>query len=69
MFHSLHWALPARQCEFICSYFTYQFNDYSKYDLIEGLEPLRAKQRDEQFPKDLQDAYDLGKRLVEMAKG
>ena len=54
--------------EFLCSYFAYQFNDYSKYDVMDGLEPLRAKQRDEEFPKDLQSAYDLGKRLVEMAK-
>lgn len=54
--------------ETLYSHFTYQFKDYSKYDLVEGLETSRAKQRDEQFPKDLEKAYKLGKRLVEMAK-
>ena len=55
--------------EILCSYFAYQFNDYSRYDVPEGLEALRAKQRDEQFPKDLDAAYELGKKLVEMAAG
>ncbi len=54
--------------ETLYSHFTYQFRDYSKYDLPEGLEENRARQRDEQFPKDLQNAYELGKRLVEKAK-
>ena len=31
-------------------------------------EPHKALIRDTQFPKDLQAAYDLGKRLVEKAK-
>ena len=54
--------------EMLCAYFTYQFADYSRYDVMEGIEPRRAKQRDEQFPKDLQSAYDLGVRLVNNAK-
>ncbi|MBQ9025541.1 MAG: flavodoxin family protein [Methanobrevibacter sp.] len=54
--------------ETLYSHFTYQFKNYSKYDLPEGLENLREKQRDEQFPKDLQKAFELGKRLVEKAK-
>ena len=29
-------------------------------------EKAKAKQRDEQFPKDLEKAFDLGKRLTEM---
>lgn len=54
--------------ETLYAHFTYQFKDYSKYDLIEGLKELRDKQREEQFPKDLQNAYELGKRLVKKAK-
>ena len=55
--------------ETLCSYNTYQFSDYSRYDVAEFIEPMKAKYRDEQFPKDLQKAYELGKRLVEKAKG
>lgn len=54
--------------ETLCTYNTYQFDDYSKYDVAEYVEPMRAKQRDEQFPKDLQSVYELGKRLVHKAK-
>lgn len=46
---------------------TYQFNDYSKYDVTMFDEKAKRKQRDEQFPIDLQNAFDLGKRLTEMA--
>lgn len=54
--------------ETLYAYQTYQFNDYSKYDMMEGAEEVRRKQRDEQFPKDLEKAFELGKRLVEKAK-
>lgn len=54
--------------ETLCSYNSYQFNDYSKYDVMEGTQERRAKYREEQFPIDMQKAYDLGKRLVEKAK-
>ena len=54
--------------ETLYAHFTYQFKNYSKYDVPEGLEESRSKQRDEQFPKDLKNAYELGKRLVEKAK-
>lgn len=50
--------------EVLCTYDTYMMNDYSRYDMMEGVEERRAKQRDEQFPKDLEAAYELGKRLV-----
>ena len=53
-------------CEVLNSYDTYQFSDYSKYDIDLFDEKDKAKQRDEQFPKDLEKAFDLGKRLVEM---
>ena len=45
---------------------TYQFDDYSKYICETFDEKEKAKYRDEQFPKDLEKAFDLGKRLVEM---
>ena len=54
--------------ETLYTYQTYQFTDYSKYDMMEGVEEVRRKQRDEQFPKDLKKAFELGKRLVEKAK-
>ncbi len=54
--------------ETLYTYQTYQFTDYSKYDMLEGVEEIRRKQRDEQFPKDLEKSFELGKRLVEKAK-
>ncbi len=53
--------------EALCSYDTYMMRDYSRYDIMAGTEERRAKQRDEQFPKDLEAAYEMGKRLVEKA--
>lgn len=50
-------------CElmFVCD--TYQFDDYSKYD-IHIFDPVKkAEHRDKQFPVDLQKARELGKRL------
>ena len=55
--------------EILCTYSGYQFSDYSKYDLIEGAQAVREKYRDEQLPKDLEAAYELGKRLVVKAGG
>ena len=54
--------------ENIYTHNAYQFDDYSKYDVAEYVEPFRAKHRAEQYPKDLQSAYELGKRLVQKAK-
>ena len=47
---------------------TYQFIDYSKYDIDLFDEKEKAKVRDVQFPIDLQNAFDLGKRMTELAK-
>ncbi len=47
----------------ICN--TYQFNDYSRYDFNLFSEEDKRKYRDEHFAIDLQNAYELGKRLVE----
>ena len=52
-------------CETLCAYNTYQFADYSRYEANVFSEPDKARYRDEQFPKDLASAYELGKRLAE----
>ena len=56
-------------CEVLNAHNTWQFfPDYEKFDT--SAVDLDSKQwyRDNQWPKDLQAAYDLGKRLVEKAK-
>ena len=50
--------------EYMCSFDTYQFDDYSKV-LATRFDPLRKKQRHEEvFPLDCQKAFDMGVRLV-----
>lgn len=49
-------------------YATYQFKNYSRYDVNIFSGEERKKRHEEQFPKDKAAAYDLGKRLTEMAK-
>lgn len=46
---------------------TYQFNDYSRYDFNLFSEEDKRRYRDEHFATDLQNARNLGRRLVEMA--
>lgn len=55
-------------CETLCACNTYQFTDYSRYDVPMFSEENKAKQREEQFPKDLQNAFELGRRLVNIAR-
>lgn len=50
--------------ETLCAYDTYQFSDYSRYDVPMFNEKDKARQREEQFPRDLRNARELGKRLV-----
>ena len=45
---------------------TYQFADYSKYNCDLFDEKHKKEVQQTQFPKDLQKAFDLGKRLTEM---
>ena len=47
---------------------TYQFAYYSRYDVNMFPEEKKREHRDQQFPIDLQNAYELGRRLVERAK-
>ncbi len=50
-------------CETLYSCDTYQFSDYSKYYAGMFSEPHKAAHREEQFPIDLRNAYDLGMRV------
>ncbi|MBP5212679.1 MAG: flavodoxin family protein [Pyramidobacter sp.] len=46
---------------------TMQFADYSRYDVTMFDPAHKAKHREEQFPVDLQNAFELGARLVRKA--
>lgn len=67
-----HFALNERvlsmifaSSESLCSYDTYQFEDYSKVvaDLFDPAE--KKKRREEVFPKDCEKAFEMGARLAE----
>ena len=62
------WALNMLYgyCETLNVCDTYQFSDYSKYDCSVFSEEHKRHVRETQFPKDLEKAFDLGKRLTEM---
>lgn len=47
------------------AYDTYQFNDYSRYDAAQIDAAHKAAMHESQFPRDLENAYQLGKHLVE----
>ena len=51
---------------YVCN--TYQFTDYSRYAFTYFSEEDKRKYRDEHFATDLQNAYELGKRLVEKCR-
>ncbi len=53
--------------EILCSYDTFQFNNYDRYDAAAFDAAHKAEVRDTQFPKDLERAYELGRRLAEQA--
>ncbi|KWW28977.1 MAG: Multimeric flavodoxin WrbA [bacterium P3] len=55
--------------EILYSFDTYQFNDYSRYDAAQIDERHKDEMRRTQFPEDLRNAYETGKRLVEEAAG
>lgn len=50
-------------CELLYAGDTYQFSDYSKYFAGMFSEPHKAEVRAKQFPKDLQNACELGKKV------
>ncbi|PKM52889.1 MAG: flavodoxin family protein, partial [Firmicutes bacterium HGW-Firmicutes-5] len=45
---------------------TYQFSDYSKYHTGVFDEVHKRKVREEQFPKDMEAAYEIGRRLTSL---
>lgn len=51
--------------ERIFAYDTYQFSDYDKYVVETFDKNKKLKQKEEQFPKDLQKAYDAGVSMTE----
>ena len=53
--------------ETLCAYNTVQFADYSRYDANNFDADEKLKYQAEHFGIELQNAYDLGKRLVEKA--
>ena len=55
-------------CEVLNTHETWQFPDYSKYDARAFDMAHVQSVRDNQWPKDLQAAYELGKRLIEQSE-
>ena len=51
---------------YICN--TYQFTDYSKYEINLFSEEEKRKYRDEHFTIDMENAFNLGKNLAKKAK-
>ena len=51
--------------ERIVAYDTYQFNDYDKYVCECFDKNYKLKQKEEQFPIDLQTAYEMGRKMAE----
>ena len=51
-------------CEVLLSCDTKQFDDYSKYEADFFDVPAKLKRHEEIFPQELQNAFDLGTRLV-----
>jgi len=64
---NLHQATLQRifgSSEYMCSFDTYQFDDYSKY-ASSRFDPVKKKQRhDEIFPQDCDKAFAMGERLT-----
>lgn len=60
---NLETVLCDGKCEVLYSCDTYQFDDYSRYDVNMFSESAKRRQREKQFPKDLEKAYEMGKTL------
>ncbi len=52
--------------EILYSFDTYQFNDYSRYDAAMIPAEHKKQMHETQFPKDLENAFELGTRLVKL---
>lgn len=56
------------ESEYMCSFDTYQFDDYSKV-LATRFDPVKKKKRHEEiFPKDCDKAFEMGARLASVEK-
>ena len=53
--------------EYLVSYNTYQFNDYSKYDAPMFDERAKTKYKAEHFPTECQTAFAIGAKLARQA--
>ncbi len=58
---SLFYFMPVHR---VTAFDTYQFTDYSKYESDAFSEPDKRRQKEEQFPKDLQSAFDTGVKVA-----
>lgn len=54
--------------ETLYAFNTYQFNDYSRYEFNLFSEEDKRRYREEHWEEDLQNAYELGRRLVKKSK-
>lgn len=62
---TIHGTILKGKSEYITSNDTYQFSDYSKYAASFIDAERKKKVRDEQFPIDCRNAFDMGKGLIE----
>ncbi len=60
-FLSLFYFMPVHR---VTSFDTYQFTDYAKYESSAFSEVAKRRQKEEQFPKDLQSAFDEGVKVA-----
>ena len=51
--------------EHVDAYNTYQVKNYDRYEIASFPEPMKRKYREENWEKDLQRAFDAGKRMAE----
>jgi hypothetical protein len=54
--------------EYLASYNTYQFDDYSMYEASMFDEKAKAEYKSEHFPIDCQNAFDIGARLASIER-
>ena len=58
-------AAALGQPEHLIAYNTYQVKDYSRFELAGFSEEAKRQYRDENWEKDLQQAFDTGRRMAE----
>ena len=58
-------ATALGQPEHLIAYNTYQVKDYSRFELAGFSEEVKRQYRDENWEKDLQEAFDTGRRMAE----